>query len=150
MTYEYDAPSLSRSNDAFWLAFAVWREARGEPLLGQIGVAHSIMNRVIRPTWWGRTVMEVIFRPWQYSSFTDPKDKQLTTWPKNDRVWHQCLYVACGVLDGVIANPVPGADSYFDISITGTDWATPDKFVAQIGRIKFYNVDRDVEIIKQD
>lgn len=90
--------------------------------------------------------MEVLFKKWQYSSLTDPKDPQLTTWPKDDTVWGHCLYVADGVLNGVFSNPVPGADSYFDLSIPAPAWATPEMFVKQIGKLRFYNVDRDVEV----
>jgi spore germination cell wall hydrolase CwlJ-like protein len=89
--------------------------------------------------------MEVLFKRWQYSSLTDPRDPQLTTWPKDDPVWGQCLYVADGVLNGVFSNPVPGADSYHDISIPAPAWATPEMFVKQIGKLRFYNVDKDVE-----
>lgn len=131
-----------------FLALVVWREARGESVECQVAVAYSIMNRVEKPSsQWGKNVMGVIRARLQYSSMTYPKDKQLTTWPaQEDAYWQQCFWVACDVLSKQIDNPVPGVDSYHDISIPNPVWATDDKFVKQIGRIKFYNVDKDVEI----
>jgi len=132
--------------DVVFLALVVWREARGESIECQTAVAYSIMNRVERPSWWGKNICDVLFKKWQYSSMTAPTDPQLAKWPKTEEVsWQQCFEISKEVLSGYTENPVPGADSYFDISIPDPVWATPDKFVAQIGRIKFYNIDMDVE-----
>ena len=133
------------SEDRFWLALAIWREARGESQECQIGVAFSILNRVEHPKWWGNTVLNVIVKKWQYSSFTDPKDPQLTTWPtSSDASWIQCKKVASDVTAGLVGNPVIGADSYHDISIKPPKWATPEMFVKQIGKIRFFNVDKEI------
>ena len=136
---------LQDHSEITFMALVIWREARGESTPGKIAVAHSIMNRVRHPKWWGTTVMEVVFKKWQYSSMTDPKDRQLTTWPQNDPLWRECLTVAHDVYYGKMDNPVPGADSYHDLSIPSPKWATPEMFVRQIGRLKFYNVDLDFE-----
>ena len=129
-----------------FLALIIWREARGESTVGKIAVAHSVMNRVKNPKWWGSSVMEVIFKNFQYSSVTDPKDKQLTTWPPKNVLWNECKNIAMGVICGEIENPVLGADSYHDISIKSPYWAEPGMFVRQVGRLKLYNVDRDYEV----
>lgn len=132
--------------DLVFLALAVWREARGESFVAQTAVAHSIMNRVHRPSWWGRSVTEVVTKRLQYSSLTDPHDPQLTTWPKGtEQSWADALRIAAGVMDGTIKNPVPGADSYHDTSIPAPVWAGPSCFVAQIGKLRFFNVDHDTE-----
>ena len=136
---------LQDYSEITFMALVIWREARGESMPGQIAVAHSIMNRVAKPCWWGKTVMEVLFKKWQYSSMTDPNDRQLTTWPSNGPLWHQCLTIAHDVYYGKMENPVVGADSYHDISIPSPKWATQVMFVRQIGRLKFFNVDRDYE-----
>jgi len=59
------------------LALMLWREARGESDEAKIAVAHTVVNRVAHPGWWGRTVDDVIAKKWQYSSMTDPGDPQL-------------------------------------------------------------------------
>ena len=128
------------------LALLVWREARGESRAARVAVAGTVLNRVRRPSWWGDSILSVVFKKWQYSSLTDPHDPQLTTWPSSfDQVWLECLEVAANVLDGTDHTTMPGADSYFDRSIPAPAWATPNIYVGQIGRLRFYNVDRDYE-----
>jgi spore germination cell wall hydrolase CwlJ-like protein len=139
-------PELQRINDIFYLALVTWREARGEGTEGMTAVACSIMNRVKNPKWWGKDVTSVITKKWQYSSMTDPNDKQLSTWPGNDPWWDKALTVAQVVYDSKVENPVGGADSYYDISIPPPKWADQTKFVKQVGRIKFYNLDDDHEL----
>lgn len=138
---------LRAMTDRVLLGMVVWREARGESDECRAAVAHSVLNRVSRPTWWGRTVLTVVARKWQYSSMTAPGDPQLILWPiDGDASWWECLQIACDVLDGEIPNTAPGADSYFDVSIQPPKWAKPEMFVKQIGRIRFYNIDRDITI----
>lgn len=132
--------------DVTYLALVLWREARGETYAARLAVACSVMNRVNRPSWWGSSVMSVVLKKWQYSSMTDPKDRQLTTWPnENDSIWWECMQTAYDVLNKVVGNPAPGADSYYDVSIPPPKWATPETFVVALGRLRFHNLDRDVE-----
>lgn len=144
-------PEYKTISDLVWLAFTVWREARGEDRKTKLGVAYSILNRVQRPTWWGNSIMSVVFKRLQYSSMTDPHDPQLIMWPSEGDVWWECVSVAESAINKFEPNPAPHADSYYDISIHGDAetqllkrWGDPP-FVAQLGRIKFYNVDRDTE-----
>lgn len=135
--------------DPTFLALVLWREARGESIEAKAGVAYAILNRVARPSWWGKSVTGVLFKKWQFSSMTDPNDRQLTTWPdENDPSWAACLSLANVVISGGAINPVPGADSYHDISIQPPKWTATARFVKQIGRIKFYDVDHDWETKK--
>ena len=132
--------------DRAFLSLVLWREARGESDAGKIGVAMAILNRVARPSWWGHNITEVLFKKWQFSSMTDPHDPQLSGWPlPNDPSWVSCLDIACRAADGQITNPIPGADSYFDQSISAPPWTATARFVAQIGKLKFYDVDHDYQ-----
>lgn len=132
--------------DLTMLALTIWREGRAESYEGKVAIAYSILNRVERPTWWGHTLLEVVTKRWQYSSITDPRDPQLTKWPTSyDKVWLECLGVASGALSHILANPAPGADSYYATYIKAPKWATDDKFVVQIGGHRFYDLDSDVE-----
>lgn len=136
---------MTYSDEEVFLALMLWREARGENIDGKIAVAHCVLNRVSSPKWWGKTIMDVIFKKFQFSSLTDPKDKQLTTWPASaDAAWQTCLAVAGGSVSGLYKNPVPGADSYHDTSIMPPKWATPENFVKKIGKLMFYNTDGDL------
>jgi spore germination cell wall hydrolase CwlJ-like protein len=137
---------LKQAADKAFLALVLWREARGEPFPARVAVACSVMNRVLRPAWWGRSVLEVLFKKWQYSSVTDPHDPQLTTWPiGTEQSWLDCLQIAHLAVEGQLQNPVPGADSYYDTSIPAPKWATEDCFVAQLGKLRFYDVDHDYQ-----
>lgn len=128
------------------LALMVYREARGESHEAKIAVAHTVMNRVANPAWWGRDVVGVITKKWQYSSLTDPNDRQLTVWPqRHDRAFEECLTVAALVLAGLYDAPLKGIDSYYDDSIPAPKWAKPECFVGKIGRLSFFNTDGDFE-----
>jgi len=136
--------SLQESADVTFLALVAWREARGESDEAIAAVCHAVMNRVHHTDWWGRDVMSVVSKKWQFSSMTDPNDRQLTTWPQSDMAsWRRCLRLAHQVYTGALENPVPGADSYYDDSIPAPYWADPAKMVAQIGPFRFYDLDGD-------
>ncbi len=135
-------------SDTVFLALTLWREARSEPHDGKVAVAWSILNRVRRPSWWGNDVMSVVTKKWQYSSLTDPNDKQLTRWPESkDASWWECVQIARDLVHGAnLPNLAPGADSYYAVSMpVPPKWATPETFVAQVGGHRFYNLDHDVE-----
>lgn len=133
------------------LAIMLYREARGESDEAKIAVAHTVLNRVSHPGWWGNDIVSVIGRKWQYSSMTDPNDPQLIVWPKaDDAAFENCLTLAGNVVRGVYNSPLRGIDSYYDDSLQGDlvpKWAkdNPLRFVAKIGRLNFYNLDGDVE-----
>lgn len=132
-------PELVRVTDLFYLALTLWREARGEPEYVKRGVAFVVLYRAQHPGWWGSDIATVVTKKWQFSSLTDPKDKQLTLWPTfQDSSWLTCLKVARDVYGGATPNPAPDADSYYDISIPAPKWATPATFVCQLGRIRFH------------
>lgn len=138
----------NRCAETIFLALAVWREARGESREAQEAVAMSILNRVERPSWWGKDVMGVVFKKWQVSSLTDPKDRQLVVWPSSGLVsWNLAMEIADDAISDKLQHPAPGADSYHDISIPPPKWATKENFVCQIGKLLFYNVDYDIERI---
>jgi len=137
---------LQQSANVVFLALVVWREARGEGDLARLGVAFTIINRAHNPAWWGNDIQSVIFKKWQFSSMTAPNDPQLATWPATDDPdWMRCLELASMALSGTAVDPVKDADSYFDDSIAPPAWATPDKFVAKLGRLNFYAVNHDHE-----
>lgn len=138
----------TQATSLVFLALTIWRESRGQSNQTKTAVGFSVLNRVKNPKWWGNDVLSVVTKKWQYSSLTAPKDPQLTTWPQSsDASWKESLNVASYVLFGLnVINPVDGADSYYDISISAPKWATDDCFVAQLDKIRFYNTDHDHEI----
>lgn len=130
------------------LAIMLWREARGESFDAKVCVAATALNRVEMQGWAGRDLVEVITKKWQYSSMTDPKDPQLTSWPQlNDKSFDECLQVATSVVDKVI-NYNRSIDHYYDDSLRGDKvpmWAAQNssRFVVKVGRLNFYNLEKD-------
>ena len=147
------AMSAAKSvTDIYYLALVVWREARGASREAQVAVAHSVLNRVARPSWWGKTLDEVVTKKWQYSSIAAPGDPQLILWPRlSDATWLAALGVAYDAIYGSEPNPFPGADSYYDSSLkVPPAWATDVAFVGEVASphgnsLRFYNVDHDFE-----
>jgi len=130
------------------LALVIWREARGEGPAGMLAVACTIRNRVDRASWWGKSFAEVIGKKLQYSSMAAPGDPQLLRWPRSesDEGFNTALVIAEIVMRRGAESPVPGADSYYDISIPAPEWATPETYVGALGRLRFHNLDHDVEL----
>lgn len=128
------------------LALCVWREARGEPYHGMLGVAWSIRNRVMDPkqNWWGNDWEEVVLKPWQYSSFNanDPNATKFPGDPKKDLSWAMCLQVAEDVYSSNnIADPTNGATHYHTTDLTGDKlpvWAKTAQFKVRLGNQLFY------------
>lgn len=120
-------------------ALVIWREARHESYRCKLAVAYTIQNRVDVPRNWGTGVLGVLFYPWAFSSVTDPKDLQLTKWPRDGAVWDECLKAAAGALFKMEENPVPGAVFYhsFPKETPPKAWG-PVKLVAHIDHIYFF------------
>lgn len=127
--------------DRCFLALALYREARGETREARIGVAWCVRTRVERGGWWGNTYSGVLRTKWQFSSLTDPRDPQLSVWPRSDdAVFLECLDVAAGVIGGWLPCPFPGADSYHDTSIPPPPWAEQARKCGRSGKLIFYSV----------
>jgi N-acetylmuramoyl-L-alanine amidase len=124
------------------MKLCVWREARGEGMLGKRGVAHVIQNRADDPSWWGHDFRSVILKPWQFSSF-NAADPNSSKWPApgdsslQDRA-NICEAVAAGK-DGDVTT---GATSYYDISIQPPKWAADggNILTLAVGRLRFYKL----------
>jgi N-acetylmuramoyl-L-alanine amidase len=53
------------------LARCIWGEARGQSVQGKLAVAHVVLNRVNARAYYGRTIKEVVLKPWQFSCFNE-------------------------------------------------------------------------------
>lgn len=132
--------------EVFAVSLAGWREARGEALDARTCVVCSILNRCARPAWWGSSPAEVVFKALQYSSLTYPADPQLVRWPAwDDPRWFDAVDLARRGLAGALVHPLPGADSYHDISVATPPRMATGRYCGQLGRLKFFDVDHDYE-----
>lgn len=116
------------SEDEHCLAVAVYYEARGEPLGGQVAVAQVIVNRA-RSGRFASTLCGVVRQPGQFSftgrSFTPPANAD----------WRKAAAVAAAVLSGGSSGPVSRA-MYFHASYVAPGWNR--ERLATIGHHVFY------------
>jgi len=94
----------------------IWGEARGEPKKGKIAVAWVVRNRWIKGGWFGKTLKEVILKPYQFSCFLkgDPNRKKLLNPLLYDSfdIWAECYDIAEKVNLGELEDPTNGATHY--------------------------------------
>jgi hypothetical protein len=131
-------------------ALCVWREARGEGMMGRRGVAHVLNNRTQDPSWWGHTWLGVIFRNvvsnsgkriFQFSSFnqSDPNAIQFPSAVGRD--WLEIKDIVAAVLKGSDDDITNGAEFYHDSSISfPATWGRREdyKMTLAVGRFCFY------------
>jgi N-acetylmuramoyl-L-alanine amidase len=120
----------------FALALCVWREARGETLLGKMLVAQTIENRVTDSRW-PDTYIGVITQPWQFSAF-NRNDPNVTAYPtETDRTWLDCVAAA----DLVLAAPSPLTPAnHYHAKDIDPSWKRDDRVVAREGAHVFYRL----------
>jgi len=120
--------TAATGDDAHCLAVAVYYESRGEPLAGQMAVAHVILNRVHSGRF-ADSVCGVIRQPGQFSfvhrSFA----------PAANADWTKAVAVARAALAGEGASHAKGA-LFFHASYVAPGWGRSE--VATIGHHVFY------------
>lgn len=120
----------------FTLALAVWREARGESMLGKRLVAQTIENRVVDRRW-PDTYVGVITQPWQFSAFNKNDPNALLFPSETDAAWPQCVEAAQAVIDA--ETPFTTANHYHTTGVS-PNWKDDSKIVNQEGAHIFYRL----------
>lgn len=120
------------------LAKTLWGEARGEGRDGQKAVLCSIVNRVKKPCWWGKTIDEVCLKDWQYSCWNkkDPNYAKLQELGSQDLAREYSIIDE--VLGGVYSDMVAGATHYHTPAVSPS-WAIGKKPCMKFGNHLFYN-----------
>jgi len=75
----FPTPERVDRHELFCLAQAVHWEARGEPPLGQVAVAHVVLNRV-RSSLFPDTVCEVVHQPRQFTDIPADYSPEGPSW----------------------------------------------------------------------
>jgi N-acetylmuramoyl-L-alanine amidase len=120
------------------MALCIWREARGEGLLGKRGVGHVICNRVNVRSFFGQDVSSVILKPYQFSSFNQD-DPNSDKWPLDaDPSWLDSQSVAKQVLSWSDPDITAGALYYFSppLSSAPRAWGSV-KVTLTVGNLTF-------------
>jgi hypothetical protein len=117
------------------IAVAVYHEARGESLEGQLAVARVIMNRAASgkyPTSW----CGVVKQPWQFS-FVNPRTGYMPSVDQDSQSWRNAL----GVTRLAVANAVPSLPTdclWYHADYVAPSWGKRLSRVQKIGAHIFY------------
>ena len=114
--------------DVELLAWLIWGEAEGEPLAGQVAVAHTVLNRVAKAHWWGNDVRSVILCPNQYDGLRRVPAKAGTP-PQH------FLTMAAMVLERLTVDASQGS-THFHATWLPKPWNLPER--VRIGGHIFY------------
>jgi N-acetylmuramoyl-L-alanine amidase len=130
--YSAGAPLDEQAN---CIAEAVYHEARGESLEGQLAVARVIMNRAASgkyPTSW----CGVVKQPWQFS-FVNPRTGHIPYIDRDSASWSKAL----GVTRLAVANAVPTLSTdvlWYHATYVAPSWGRRLTFAQKIGTHIFY------------
>lgn len=103
------------------LTACIWAEARGEPIIGKVGVCNVVWNRKIAG---GKTIQEIILAPKQFSwtNTSDPNYQSVL-----DRIsgvvpfglqWRSSATIAQLSFEGCLKDVTGGANHYLNIELT--------------------------------
>ena len=139
--------NFKHDSELMLLARMVFGEARNQPLEAMIGVAFTAINRMEIGGWYGKSLREVLLKPWQYSCFNknDPNRKKLMNPLLYEKleIFTKCLAVAHAVLNGLVKDPTNGATHYFSGN-RKPRWARKMRWCGKIGDFKFYKEGRTI------
>jgi len=113
------------------LALAIYHEARGEPLVGQMAVAEVVMNRVAHPRW-ANEVCKVVKRRSQFSFYWDGKSDEMQD--AIAKKW--AIAIADSYINIGSPGIVKGATCYTTLEINNK-WTRNSPVVITIGSHKF-------------
>ncbi|MEG9430759.1 cell wall hydrolase [Terriglobus sp. ADX1] len=92
-------------------ALGLWREARGEGLIGMQAVANVLANRAAKHR---TSCDEEVMKPLQFSSMTAPGDKQLLLFPNGaDETWRKAQQLAAAAKARTLVDLTHGATLYY-------------------------------------
>ena len=118
------------------LARALYFEARGESLEGQVAVAEVVLNRVDSPRW-PATICEVVEEArrdsCQFSFMCDGKPETVA----NAQAWGRAAKIARAMIDGAPRRLTAGA-THFHAGFVSPRWAQVFTRTAEIGGHQFY------------
>jgi spore germination cell wall hydrolase CwlJ-like protein len=129
----------SRDKAEKCLANAVYFEARGEPVRGQIAVAQVVMNRVFSP-FYPKTVCGVVYQnshrhlSCQFTFACDGIPDVVT----EPDPWARAQRIARDVLDGKLWMPEVAKSTHYHASWVHPDWVNEMRKIYRLGVHTFY------------
>lgn len=125
-TSPIDLSNTSKS-EMFCLSKAIYHEARGEPIDGQIAVAHVILNRT-KSQKYPPSVCSVVYQEHQFTDIRLSKPNFVS------KEWNKAVEVAIFSSTGIVDDPTNGAMYYYNPKkVTKTpNWVRKLKIVTRI------------------
>jgi hypothetical protein len=117
------------------IAVAIYHEARGEPLDGQLAVAEVIMNRAASGRYPG-SWCEVVKQPWQFS-FVNPRTGHMPGVNKASASWAYAQALT-RIAVGNLADALPGDVLWYHADYVAPSWGRRLARVDKIGAHIFY------------
>jgi cell wall hydrolase len=110
--------TLWRQNELTLLTMCIYGESRSESYEGKLAIGYVVMNRLHERKWFGKTLREVILKPYQFSCFNrnDPNYRKLFK-PKA-RYWKECFKAAWNAYSKLGEDPTDGSNHYCRYNIT--------------------------------
>ncbi len=131
-------------------AVVAYGEARSEPVQGIVAVCHTFTNRVDAHSWFGKSITEVVLKPWQYSCL-HPKGgprnyekvlalaEALVKGDDSIKHWKQVAWITRGVLVDMLDDNTKGSTHYHAATMNPRPaWAQSVTPTIQIGGHVFY------------
>lgn len=120
------------------LAIAIYFEARGEPVRGQVAVGQVIMNRVRSPLF-PETICGVVYQGQMHPGcqFSFTCDGHTDT-PRNDNQWALAQDIAKKITAGELWLPEVGYSTYYHANYVSPNWVGDMSKIDTIGRHIFY------------
>jgi len=122
------------------LSLALYHEARGEPLQGQLMAARVIMNRMQSPRW-PSSMCAVITQDRQFSFYR----KDNTPKPRDEVAWAKAQKLATDIINDPNILPYSTADHYHTVDVHPV-WRRKLHRVARIGRHVFWSYDHPTAV----
>jgi hypothetical protein len=117
------------------IAIAVYHEARGEPLDGQLAVAEVIMNRAASGRYPG-SWCQVVKQPWQFS-FVHPRTGRIPAVNRDSASWAYAQAIT-RIAVGNFADALPGDVLWYHADYVAPSWGRRLAKVEKIGAHIFY------------
>ena len=118
------------------LSLALYHEARGEKLLGQLMVAKVIVNRMESPRW-PSSMCNVITQDRQFSFYRSNK----TPKPRDEVAWVKAQALAVKIINNPDILPYTDADHYHTVNVRPV-WRGKLYRIVRVGRHIFYSYKR--------
>lgn len=138
---EYNGPELYNSNvkiifydkkEFQCLSENIYRESRGEPLIGKISVAMTVLNRAESGKW-GYSFCSVIYAPHQYSWTSMKKLK-----PPHGPSWESSKNAARLFVNGIRVRTLSSKTDHYHANNVSPYWKHSMRQTAVIGHHIFY------------